>query len=884
MTLELSSRPATPALRRGKREPGPGVAAVMLCTFALPALLASMPDLARAAEMTNVSTPSGANHGGLVVGNIPCATGASQLADCGKTAPAGAIVGTSDAQTLSGKTLAAPVLNGTPAGSWIGTSGATLCLLNANCTFGGLATLSGGVALPSPANPAGSNFYVDSNGALHFVNSNGDFQGFGAKFSGDSSRAWLTAPFGSGITESSSGQQPNFTLTRNDYFSGGSGLDFDQIATVNLGKGANVKTGTDAIFGATSITMSTSNANIAAGQKVFGSCIPAGTTVASISGVNLAITGSGVACSQGLLAGTQLAFQNANNSSPANSTEAISGNINLFSDAVGGSGTAVVGNALRWVPGGPLNFGGNFVARSYTGRKSSVDGGLQAIECDVVGSGPDDNENRACITSTFGESGPSIDGATSIYAVHVTRPRNAGTDSVNPATATYGWLGTTMLPVSGTTLNGGVYGNFTHVFGCDGGESDCLNVTSGQVIYALSTIALSGQAVLVFAYGANINPGQFPSGNANIPTGTAVSSVLQCSPTLMLSGCVTPNTTQVMLSANLIGSISSGTNITFNGALADEIGGSGYFTDAFLNLTNQNGMGKIKAGTTSNFGTALTVTGIGEDSTNTSGIDYGDLNWAIDTNTHGATLGHIGVTNAGFEVGSPTGGNEGVGSINAQAIFVNGVAVSTGSGTVTTTGSPASGNLAKFSGAASITTGDLSGDCTTSGTLAIACTKTNGTSFGTAATQNTGNSGGTLCLLNASCTFSGATWTWPDGTTVTSSGFTMGAAIAMGLHGLTGTGTVIANNSSSFELFGLSAASSTVPTVVPNRASTTTGMGAQASGNLSLITGGTEIERISSSGIILESGAYFSGATAGVTCSGSPTASFASTNGIVTHC
>lgn len=41
-----------------------------------------------------------------------------------------------------------------------------------------------------------------------------------------------------------------------------------------------------------------------------------------------------------------------------------------------------------------------------------------------------------------------------------------------------------------------------------------------------------------------------------------------------------------------------------------------------------------------------------------------------------------------------------------------------GSGTVTTTGSPASGNLAKFSGSTSVTNGDLSGDVTTSGTLA----------------------------------------------------------------------------------------------------------------------------------------------------------------------
>lgn len=45
-------------------------------------------------------------------------------------------------------------------------------------------------------------------------------------------------------------------------------------------------------------------------------------------------------------------------------------------------------------------------------------------------------------------------------------------------------------------------------------------------------------------------------------------------------------------------------------------------------------------------------------------------------------------------------------------------ATPTGSGTVTTSGSPASGNLTKFSGGTSITNGDLSGDVSTSGTLA----------------------------------------------------------------------------------------------------------------------------------------------------------------------
>jgi hypothetical protein len=51
-----------------------------------------------------------------------------------------------------------------------------------------------------------------------------------------------------------------------------------------------------------------------------------------------------------------------------------------------------------------------------------------------------------------------------------------------------------------------------------------------------------------------------------------------------------------------------------------------------------------------------------------------------------------------------------------------------GGGTVTTTGSPASGNLTAFSGTTSITNGNLSGDVTTSGTLAATVVKVNGAS------------------------------------------------------------------------------------------------------------------------------------------------------------
>lgn len=64
-------------------------------------------------------------------------------------------------------------------------------------------------------------------------------------------------------------------------------------------------------------------------------------------------------------------------------------------------------------------------------------------------------------------------------------------------------------------------------------------------------------------------------------------------------------------------------------------------------------------------------------------------------------------------------------------------ATPTAVGTVTTTGSPVTGNLAKFSAASSITNGDLSGDCTTSGTLVITCQKVNGVSYGAAPGTNT---------------------------------------------------------------------------------------------------------------------------------------------------
>ena len=59
-----------------------------------------------------------------------------------------------------------------------------------------------------------------------------------------------------------------------------------------------------------------------------------------------------------------------------------------------------------------------------------------------------------------------------------------------------------------------------------------------------------------------------------------------------------------------------------------------------------------------------------------------------------------------------------------------------GGGGVGATGSPVSGQLAKWSSSSSITNGDLSGDCVTASTLVTTCTKTSGSLFAASATTN----------------------------------------------------------------------------------------------------------------------------------------------------
>lgn len=129
-----------------------------------------------------------------------------------------------------------------------------------------------------------------------------------------------------------------------------------------------------------------------------------------------------------------------------------------------------------------------------------------------------------------------------------------------------------------------------------------------------------------------------------------------------------------------------------------------------------------------------------------------------------------------------------------------------GGGSVTTTGSPASGNLTKFSGSTTITNADLAGDCTTSGTTTVTCTKTNNVSFANSATTDTTNatniSSGTLSATRVnwnlfSSTIAGITvanWTTFNGGSCTRTDFASGGPASTGAIKMVGSNTATATN------------------------------------------------------------------------------------------
>ena len=159
-----------------------------------------------------------------------------------------------------------------------------------------------------------------------------------------------------------------------------------------------------------------------------------------------------------------------------------------------------------------------------------------------------------------------------------------------------------------------------------------------------------------------------------------------------------------------------------------------------------------------NLNTALPVASGGTGATTASDARTALGAAASGTNTDITTLNPTG----GLLIGSPTGGAQGTGTINAAGLFVNGVAVGVGSGSVTSVNATSTVSGLSFSGGPITTSGTL----TLSGTLGVS-------SGGTGVTTSTGTGS---VVLSTSPTISKAVlndgyteevFAITDGTTVT---------------------------------------------------------------------------------------------------------------------
>lgn len=137
--------------------------------------------------------------------------------------------------------------------------------------------------------------------------------------------------------------------------------------------------------------------------------------------------------------------------------------------------------------------------------------------------------------------------------------------------------------------------------------------------------------------------------------------------------------------------------------------------------------------------------GVMQDQLSTSTLDAVTNNWhyfpIIQMNSHGSNVGFTGSVRY------------------ISAWTQNSGSASGGAGTVTTSGSPVNGNLAKFSAPSVVTNGDLSGDVTTSGTLAATVVGMNGATPPASAGCIATNSSGQLIACTTSSILSGTTGT-----------------------------------------------------------------------------------------------------------------------------
>lgn len=324
----------------------------------------------------------------------------------------------------------------------------------------------------------------------------------------------------------------------------------------------------------------------------------------------------------------------------------------------------------------------------------------------------------------------------------------------------------------------------------------------------------------------------------------------------------------------------SNTQLQYNNAGA--FGGiSGYTTNGTTTLAGAAGTTLTVGG-----GTALTSTGPGGALT---ALAYTSPGTGVATalgNTAGGAGGFalVGTTPPTGSAGGSLAGTY----PNPSLAAVNSVATSltVGGGTIGTDAFEVTGT-ATYNGNLSV----ISGSFITSGNLSVAAWTTNGirnkmaaasytdtSSSGTVAAAYTDLFGASTILASSATTYTsyyGSYFVAP----VASTNVTMTNKSALGADSIsiggaaqgsdqfavagtsTFTGAMAANggitvsgafNNATSTRWGLvnSTPSATVPNILPNRGATTTGIGAQASGNISLIAAGVEQMRIAASGVV----------------------------------